>query len=1248
MPGILDQLPNPSQLGDLSKMLKFDPQALGGGLQNLNIADMSKSIGGISPGESLSGLSLPALPASLSKDGFMQTLSQPLDSLKSFNPQTALGNLTSSPLPVNLPAPTFDINSPITAITSTVMPNMPGTKSLAVPSFEGMGTDVLDFSAFTGPLDRLANAGAATPTRLLNMLLKVADGFVATVTDTDLMVQLTIQALQEIYSQQIYALQGCLPLYAVTSATRLLKPAGQPAAPAFTARYSQLLTEIETLEPGDVDRLKKILAEGRQNITPALTAFDRSRLTLEALQANNTAALELALQNVLDLTGAGEVFLQKYFDAFGEKAHTVLGAIKKPVDQIGKMAGDIREYLVQAGDTAESTAKTVSEQIETNLAKAEQFLKDVEAKIKELEQQIAAFVEKLDVAPLVEKAKQGIAKVAEAIEKFFTYVEELKLKLDDFVKQLGVTVDEKLTAAFDAMEKKIRELLGMITGVLDRPEVKDALAQARQGIEKFKTTVDQASLKQVFDLVIDKTNGLETSIKNLNTAQMTTPQKTALKVGVKIIEQVKVDEIIKPELLAAFEEIRAPLAELITLLKEKALEIEKMIYEFNPGTVVNKYIVESEPYRVVMQFLDDFRPSKLLEPLKQANEMLTDIVRQLDPNILIDAVQQVYDQLAGLIEFINPAPLNRLIGDAVDTVVSMLGRIRDRELDAILDTVKETISLARLMEKTGLQEIAQADFWDMLQKVLGGGYLDEISQVVDELEKQLAALAATLDFSQPQAALAACVADVDRQLAVNGLLFRQRAVELQEVLVGEAAAIQQLEERRKALLKKEPVFPEITALLGDLDLAPLFKLQPAVAFVVGAEAASLDAPIMAVNAVLRPKADLLRALGEGTFQDAAVIIFRKQIGDPVRALIAQLQADLKPFKTAIKNIQSILITLTELPKKIDDAVAKVLDTARDSIKKVITQTISAIQAFQDSLVNTLTMIYERIQKIVADLSPYWLLNSFAASDFAGASGDSAATPPGMMAMARRVASGSDSGSLRIAAVLQTKLSDEQLTLLKSEATDTSTSLQAGNRANVLLALNGALRDRNVGSSENIEALKASLDAQIRELQTKPERKVEDIKKFYRCSALRRQLVDAWVAYNSGENKANALIRLNRVALEAAYPDDLGMSLQSLHPFIVENVAHLYPEQTVERLDQIYVGVVNKVKELPDRMIRAPLDDEFNKIKTILKENFDISGIFAVLEIKVEGLDEDLAEGLDRLSMAYNRLLQAFDQKLSAA
>jgi hypothetical protein len=369
----------------------------------------------------------------------------------------------------------------------------------------------------------------------------------------------------------------------------------------------------------------------------------------------------------------------------------------------------------------------------------------------------------------------------------------------------------------------------------------------------------------------------------------------------------------------------------------------------------------------------------------------------------------------------------------------------------------------------------------------------------------------------------------------------------------------------------------------------------------------------------------------------------------VRKTIDRLKTALKPFKTAVDNIQGILTTLNALPPKIDAAVGSVLDAARDGIKQVITTTIGDIQAFQTALADTLKAIYAAMQEIVGEFSPYWLLNSFSESDFAGYTGTTGRTPAGMMAIVRRIASGRDTGGIPIAALLQTKLSATQLQLLQSEVS--GDTLEQGNRDNVISSLNALLWDATLPVRNNVDVVKAQLISQIEAIGAKTGRTVDETKALYRASALLRLVSDAWVDFTSEPdmaNNTNAMLRLNRLIVEAVYTADVNLGLQSLHALIVQNVANLYPEQTVRQLDDLYTGILDKVKGLPDLLIRQPLDDEFNKIKAVLKQNFDISGIFSVLQIKLDHIDDDLSQGLDRLSIAYNHLLATFDQRLSAA
>ncbi len=206
-------------------------------------------------------------------------------------------------------------------------------------------------------------------------------------------------------------------------------------------------------------------------------------------------------------------------------------------------------------------------------------------------------------------------------------------------------------------------------------------------------------------------------------------------------------------------------------------------------------------------------------------------------------------------------------------------------------------------------------------------------------------------------------------------------------------------------------------------------------------------------------------------------------------------------------------------------------------------------------------------------------------------------------------------------------------------------------AALLASLNGALRDRAVATRLLPSA--RSLLATERSAHEKTLKDAEGDawvaarKGMLRILALERQLASAERAYRVPATAAEGLVRLNRTLLEVHYPAELKMGVMGLHPYVVATVGELYPAETVQRIDDSYAKLVARLRTLPDELVREPLDDAFDTVKDKLRETFDIRGIFQVLDIKLEGMEGDLSQGLDRLGVAYNRLLGTLDQRLSA-
>lgn len=1215
MQSLLNELPGKGQLTSLLDG-KFTPSAVGAdGMREINAGAIKDDLAAATPDGGSPAVSLPVMPQGLTKEGFTGRINAPLDQLGGVNRNTLIGDVTSKPLPINLPAPTFDVNGTMGKITNAVIPVQVDTPT-TTPDLPW-----LDVDSFTAPLRKLADAGASTPMRILGMLLKIVESFKNTLTDPSKMTELTTEALAEIYVVQLRTLRHNLPLHSLTATNTLLSS-------GYLKSYQQALDALEKNQ--DIDAFQKL---GRSTLLSGLSQIQQSDKTLQRMLAKDVAQLQQALTQVLDFGAADDVFLQAYFDQLTARTGQVLGTITSPIKELTAMANDIVKYLEAAAKKAEEAARNVSTAIETNIQSVSGVLNGLQTQITNVTAEIEAFLSQVDVGPVVRQIKDGCNRISSVIEQFFVRIEELKIKLDAAVKNVQDNVDAKLTQTFNTLEQQIRQLLGKISEVLNRPDVQDALNKARQGIEDFKTKIGDASLKPVFDLVIEQTTKLEGNVRAIDVASMGTPQKTALKVGAKVIEAVKVDEIVKPELLDAFRQIREPLQELVNLLKNQVLVIERMIDEFNPGTIATDAILNSAPYQLVIKTLEEFKPSELLAPLKDANAELAKLVAKLDPEIILNELQRLYDQLYSLVETLSPESLNQLINKAINAASKELTNIRDYEIDSLLSTIKSAVSLEKLLAKTGLQDLADAEFWTMLKKVLGGDYLDEVSAAMDSIEASLRANAATLTFPSVADEIAKTREAFQLELGVTSTNLDAAATTLSQTIAAAAAEIEGLQVRRRKLMQTYDLSTGTGLMLRDLDLAPLTALSSTLGLVTGSTKTALNSCIGVYKPVIKAEESRIIALNESVLQNVVAAMFKRQFGDPVRKFVTDVKVQLQPFKDAITAIQKILTTVTKLPAQIDAAVANVLDTLGRSIKQVITDILALIETIRTSLISVIKTTYETVKRSVEAFSPMWLLNSVSASDFAG---------QGLMTLVLRIRNPSGD---RLAALVQTKLTAAALELLQNQAAG---SLSEVNATNVLQAINDTLRDATISTQATVDLVTQQLSSAIGLIEAKPAetRSASEMQQLYRYLALKGQLGRAWYELSRTPTNQNRLIRFNRVLFEASYPSDLGMSLQSLHPFIVEEIAHLYPEETVKRLDVIYKIIIDKIKGLPDQLIRRPLDDEFNKIKQILHKTFDIEGLFNVIDIKLAGLDGDLEKGLDRLSDAYGQLLNTLDERLA--
>lgn len=1187
---------------DLAAALPQDFKAEGFDTLGGDISSLKEGIGKEIPSD-LGNIELTkTVPAGLSSEivsGKIKDTIAPMSSITAANISKSIKN---SPLPIDKPSPmSFDINSQMSAISSALTPNAQVKTPSVDKNIPGFDSNEALFQ-----LQKLAAAGKSMPMKVVGMYLKLFNTFVDTVTDKDKVTQLAIESLEEIYLGQIEKLEYNLPVAVLQDISNLLQT-------DLLKNYEDLLNDIESSDTPDINLLKR----ANEEIIPFLLKAKHANQTLINFAASDVAALQKAIDNVLQFTGEGDVVLQQFFDTFEAKVVSVLGAIKTPIVEIKNAADTITKYLEDTAKRAKEAATKVSETITEKLSDIDKFLSgDLKSKIEEISNQINDFLNQVgdQTDNVITSAKGGISSVTNTVESFFEKIEELKEKLEQAVDNLSKQADGKTTEAFEAAEQKIRGLLNKITEILESPSVNEALSKTKEGIEKFKKVMEDVSLQPVFDIVVSKTGEIEIKVEAIKVDELGVPQKTALKLGSKIIKQVKIDEIVKPELISIFKELRDPIAALIKELEQGVLQINHLIDEFAPGTIVRDLLENAGPYKSFIQILETYKPSVLLQPIKDVNTKLTEIVSKLDPNILINKLQSLFDELYTLAEVLSPAKLNAIIIDATNTVTKELDSIQKEKLDQIFKSIKETISLKKLLEGTGIEDIADAEIWSLMKYYLGGDFLDKISSTLSYVEKEIKGKVSTFNFDHHTSVVNQMISLVDQQVKCSPTLLTAALNNTKEAVNLQIATINRLDKKRKQILATQSDVPEYKDILTQLDLQALAEIDKSIDLILSKND-QLSTNLTAFSAPLKTSQSKLNKLDKNALELAAPTFFKRQFSDPVNGIITSIKKELEVFKQAVAAIQKIIETLIKLPSDIDRDVALILDSAAKGIKEVLKSTIEAIKLASSSLTNTVTAIYNALITNLDKFSPYCLLNTFAITDF---------EKDGALRIRDIIKSPND----EVAIFLNSKILSDHLTLLNADTPNWEKI--------ILETLNNALTDPKLNGKK--EFAKSSLTKKIEELKKTADAGTNKLCKY---ESILYQL-DNTPAPSNKHDKT----RLNRIILEAMYPDYIEMSLQSLHPFIVAQIGKLYPEDVVLKIDTTYLKIVEKIKGLPKKLIQEPLNDEYNVIKEKFHENFDIEGIFKVLKLKLDGMDEDLELGLNRISFAFNHMIDTLDKRLS--
>lgn len=1061
-------------------------------------------------------------------------------------------------------------------------------------------TQDLSFSISLGDLPPVANSifsefneflskAQMLPVQTFNALLKVFQKLLDQLSNPDeLLSQLGSASLTSLFTAQVLSLSQQLPSQAIKSIETNIHQRRE-----YLGEYQAILNLLEN--PNKLDKLS--MAELRQKTRKLSRNVEENEARIQRAIANlnkftiesfNTALVQLSQvaasdENTLSLVPLFNQ-LQGYIDTINQKVAEITAKLRQFTQKIPQL---IDTAISKAEELARQATTAIAQAIDKGkdvLTQIKSFLSDAIREIKDFIDKICAESTEL-VKPLKRSCNEASTFVVNNINKISVEIHKTTEEVRSSIGGLNTKIETNLNR--QALEDKINQLLDRVTQVLDNPLVDHSLKEAESGIKLITDNLGKVSLKPAFKAVVDKTGDLETKLRGIDAAKLSTPTKVALKVGTTIIKEVDVPGIVNPELNLAFAEILEPIEDLVGLIQGEVDKIDAQIQSFKPGSLIEKVVKPS--LDTVVAKIDEYKPSILLKPVKAFYDEMLGKLDAIDPQQLVDKLDELYQKLVQIIESLSPDRMTDFLNEQLAIVTKTLDEI---PVEALVAKVNQGLNqVDKLMASVGLADVVQSDFWLTLESILSYSFADKIKQI-ESLRDRVVERVNAIGTEQ----LTVSVGGL--QQAITDYVKIQKNPNVGFDLSGLQAAVSEY----------APVMEEVQALWEAKQLT-LAQFSPQAELAVdyqdlrdrlqrlydGINTTNPQSVYERVEQLLTTDGDRLKPNQPKSIeviQNLQILTSFKQflpeeldrqLINPIKNLLNSLDNLLAQPRSVLGDIKLVIQKISEAPGRLADILSNIATNLGAQIRDAINAVKAVINSLVSEVLTALQGTYNNVLDTVKSLSPHRILNSFENSDF-----------------------------INFDKFLE-KLRESQDSLtvyIKSQLTANTQSLLAvnspGTKVAIIRDLNRLLLDENLYKPEQLQGIQLSPEAQ---------------------------------KLSQGDYRNN-IVHFNRVLIESNYAGELVMNVESIFPYIQQQLAEIYPQNIVDELDRLHAKIIQLFHDLLGA-VASSLDGQYQKVvkKTeALREA--INKLFKDLRARLEQLKSELNIGLEDVEEAFDRLLNA--------
>ena len=381
-------------------------------------------------------------------------------------------------------------------------------------------------------------------------------------------------------------------------------------------------------------------------------------------------------------------------------------AVTDVTEALGTVVAWLQDLLAMLDLSAvEGPLKAVADGARSALDSVEEGLTEATLAIQNAFDEVESLVDVVDTAAITGDLVSTIENFADQLVGQLTALfAPVREALDTAVAGIDAAVE-----AFDPEDvvQALHDVLDSLTGVLQGPEVAAAIADIKKGVQTVNDALQQVSFEPIADEVIKDIEAVEQALKSIDASSLPAPLQGALSSAVSVLP-TELEPVTNP-LVDGFKELveggPVPLVKAIQGEPQKLLD---QVKHFDPALLVGDEL--SKPWQALLDDLDDFRPSELLDPVHEQLDALKERLEdQLDPSAALEPLEQPFHDLLDAYDSLKPDEFVKPLADAVSkTIDDVLDALPVQAVFDALDAVIARVQQAASIGDDGLAVLQRA------------------------------------------------------------------------------------------------------------------------------------------------------------------------------------------------------------------------------------------------------------------------------------------------------------------------------------------------------------------------------------------------------------------------------------------------------------------------------------------------------------------------------------------------------------